>query len=203
MTAQAHLAALEAQLDAVHEYFLCPLPPHVREMYARDLAAYALPEICWAIETYRISPPPLGHKKVAPKPHDLIALLNQELADRQIADALASKIWACIAKYGRTQTALAMQAIGPEGEEVVHQLGGWILLCKTACAADVNLWNAQLRDKALAVRAQNRQKQARDALAQAMGPPKLAEPKLDELPPMSRMADILEHMKSQAAVYAR
>ena len=154
MSARAHVAALEALLDQVHEYFLVRLPDHVRRMYAQDLAAFPIEHVRWAIDVYRLQPPPAGHKKAAPKPLDLIALLHNEMADKQAADSIASAIWGSIALFGRTQAKAAMARIGAEGEKVVQQMGGWELLCRSCCADDANIWHAQLRDKALAVLAQ-------------------------------------------------
>jgi hypothetical protein len=188
-------------IDQVYEYFLVRLPDHVRQMYAADLAAYPHDKLRWAIDTYRLTPPPLGHKKAPPKPLDLIALLHNELAERQAADSIASAIWGSIALYGRTQAKAAMQRIGPEGEAVVRQMGGWELLCRSCCADDANVWHAQLRDKALAVLAQNKQAQAFRSLRQATRDvPQIAAgaqarqaggaPRL----PMAQVGDILAHM---------
>lgn len=200
-------------LDSVHEYFLVRLPQHVRQMYARDLAGYTLAQLRWAIDTFRVAPPPLGHKKTAPKPHDLIALLQQQLAERQAADAIASAIWCSIARFGRTQTDAAMAYMGADGQEVVRQMGGWQLLCKTATAADVNLWNAQLRDKALAVRAQKQQARHLQALAAATcGPPAapieaaapLGQlPAMPDMPDMQPLAQVLQQIMPQEHAHVR
>lgn len=204
MSARAHVAALEALLDQVHEYFLVRLPDHVRRMYAQDLAAFPIEHVRWAIDVYRLQPPPAGHKKAAPKPLDLIALLHNEMADKQAADSIASAIWGSIALFGRTQAKAAMARIGAEGEKVVQQMGGWELLCRSCCADDANIWHAQLRDKALAVLAQKKQTQALASLAQASAHmPRLDahahQSKLHDGQSMQALGAILQQMRMGAA----
>jgi hypothetical protein len=210
VSARAHQAALEALLDQVYEYFMVALPDHVRRMYAQDLAAFPVNDVAWAIDAYRLQPPPQGHKKAPPKPLDLIAMLRNEVGDKQAADTIASTIWGSIALFGRTQAKAAMARIGPAGERVVQQMGGWELLCRSCCADDANMWHAQLRDKALAVMAQARQAQAFASLAEATARmPQLGAATTQQLPDrcpdgqaMQTLGAILEQVRRHAAPQA-
>lgn len=121
------------------------------EMYADDCMDLAVHDVEVALDTFRSTPPPEGHKPRAPMPVDVRSLINVRLAPDAHANAIAASIFAAIGLYGRPHQSKAEQYLGELAWQVVERMGGWTVLCETAEPKRRDAFHAQVRDVALMV----------------------------------------------------
>jgi hypothetical protein len=148
MSAQAHHRRIAALLQEVYEYFNQPIPQHVLLMRAGDLCRFSFEEVQWAIATYRIAPPPPGHKKVPPEPHHLIALLEPQMTEAEQAEHISANLLYLVTKWGHPNFKHAHKELLPESLAIVKEEGGWEKFCSKIAEKDLTHWSAQLRNKA-------------------------------------------------------
>ena len=143
----------------VYAYFGAPLHQPRLGWFAQDMMPYTPDEVADALELYRTTPPPTGHKPRPPIPNDIIAMLTEYVAPENEANALAADIWGSIGRIGYNHPDRAQAHLGPDGWQVVHLLGGWHNVCASAQADGRDTFHAQARDIAKGVlqRRQNTQ----------------------------------------------
>ncbi|RYF12469.1 MAG: hypothetical protein EOO40_01175 [Deltaproteobacteria bacterium] len=148
-----------ALLDAAYAYYQTPLPKHVRDKYVAQLMDLdvAVEEVNFAIDHYHLQAPPPNQTKKPPIPYQLIAILRPQPSLEAEANQIASVIWAAIGACGYNNPDKARAMMGETGWQVVRLMGSWEEVCSSAKQSDINLWHAQLRDRArgIIVRAQD------------------------------------------------
>lgn len=143
-----HLARLQRLWLMTYRYYGILLHPEQEAMYAQDLLPYPLEEVERAMQLYRVTPPPQGHKPRPPVPVDIIPMLTDYVSPEAEANEMAADIFAAI-KLGYNHADIAEAKLGPIAWGIVQRLGGWAQLCRESKTDEARAFHAQVRDLAL------------------------------------------------------
>lgn len=135
----------------IYAYYGLPLQQPRLGWFAQDMLAYDPETVADALELYRTTPPPTGHKPRAPIPTDIIAMLTEYVAPEHEANELAAAIFGSIGRIGYNHPDKAQAHLGPDAWAVVLLMGGWVNVCQSAQADDRAAFHAQARDIAKGV----------------------------------------------------
>lgn len=138
-----NLNELKKVIILTASYYRVALSPEVLEMYVTDLEDLPATQAIQAYLTYRRDP----KNRSMPIPAQIRSIAEPSPDPQDIAILTSGKVTQAVSKYGWSNSAAAMNYIGPLGRKAVSVFGGWAHVCENlGTTIGLTTFQAQVRE---------------------------------------------------------